>query len=113
MKKVKLPKWLYTIFGVMPRFSQESENSRRIKSLFLTYFDGCYGVDAEPNTANTFAMGVCKIEYKDNENKLVVHLRRPGLLIGKGGRTIDALSKRLDCKIGIVEVNLRGITVSI
>jgi len=83
----------------------EGENSKRLKSLFITYFDGCYGVDAELNTPNTFAMGVCKLEYKENE--LTVHLRRPGLLIGKGGRTIDALAKRLDCKIGIVEVNLQ------
>jgi len=90
---------------VMPRFSPECENSKRLKSLFLTYFDGCCGVDAEPNTPNTFAMGVCKLEYKDNE--LIVHLRKPGMLIGKGGRTIDALAKQLDCKIGIVEVNLQ------
>ena len=82
----------------------EDENSKRFKSLFITYFDGCYGVDAEPNTSNTFTMGVCKLEYKENE--LTVHLRRPGLLIGKGGGIIDALSKHLDCKIGIVEVNL-------
>jgi len=107
MKKVRLSKWLYTIFGVVPRFSQESENSRRAKSLFLTYFDGCYGVDPEPNTSGTSAMGVCKLEYKDEQNELIVHLRRPGLLIGKGGRTIDALAKQLDCKIGIVEVNLQ------
>ena len=104
MKKVKLPTWLYTIFGVMPHFSPECENSKRLKSLFVTYFDGCYGIDAEPNTVNTFEMGICKLEYNDNE--LIVHLRRPGLLIGKGGWTIDALAKQLDCKIGIVEVNL-------
>ena len=77
---------------------------KRIKSLFLTYFDGCYGVDKQPNTANTYAMGVCKLEYKENE--LTVHLRRPGLLIGKGGQTIDALIKHLGCKISIVEINL-------
>ena len=90
--------------SVMPRFSSEDEKSRRLKSLFLTYFDGCYGVDAEPNTANTFAMGVCKLVYKEKE--LTVHLRRPGLLIGKGGQIINALEKKLDCKIGVVEVNL-------
>jgi hypothetical protein len=92
-----------TIPSVMPRSSTETKNSTRLKSLFQTYFDGCYGIDPEPNTHSTFAMGVCKLEYKDNE--LIVHLRRPGLLIGKGGCTIDALSKQLDCKIGIVEVN--------
>ena len=102
-KLAQFKQWILSI--VMPRFSPECENSKRLKSLFLTYFDGCYGVDAEPDTANTFAMGVCKLEYKNN--KLIVHLRRPGLLIGKGGRTIDALAKQLDCKIGIVEVNLQ------
>ena len=82
----------------------KSSDGEKIKSLFLTYFDGCYGFDAVPNTANTFAMGVCKLEYQNN--KLTVHLRRPGLLIGKGGRTIDALAEYLGCKIGIVEVDL-------
>ena len=82
------------------------DKSKKYKSLFLTYFDGTYGIDPTPNTANTFAMGVCKLEYNEKENKLIVHLRRPGLLIGKGGRTIDALEKHLDCKIEIVEVFL-------
>ena len=92
-----------TIPSVIPRSSSETKNSKRLKSLFQIYFDGCYGIDPEPNTRNTFEMGVCKLEYKENELK--VYLRRPGLLIGKGGCTIDALSKQLDCKIGIVEVN--------
>jgi hypothetical protein len=82
----------------------EEEISKRLKSLFVTYFDGCYGFDPEPNTTNTFAMGVCKLEYKDGT--LTVHLRRPALLIGKGGRIIDALCKHLDCKICVVEVDL-------
>ena len=91
---------------VMPLFSQDNEKGKTIKSLFLTYFDGCYGVDAHTNASNTFVMGVCKLEYKEKENELIVHLRRPGLLIGKGGSIIDAVAKYLDCKIGVVEVNL-------
>jgi hypothetical protein len=39
----------------------EEEISKRLKSLFVTYFDGCYGFDPEPNITNTFAMGVCKL----------------------------------------------------
>ena len=101
-KLAQFKQWILSV--VMPRYSSKDSDGKKIKSLFLTYFDGCYGCDTEPNTANTFAMGVCKLEYKNN--KLTVHLRRPGLLIGKGGRTIDALAKQLDCKIGIVEVNL-------
>ena len=82
------------------------KQAKKVKNMFLIYFDGCYDIEAVENTSNTFAMGVCKLEYKNKENELTVHLRRPGLLIGKGGRTIDALAKQLECKIGIVEVNL-------
>lgn len=81
----------------------KQEDDEKIKSLFLTYFDGCYGIDAVKNVANTFEMGVCKLEYK--EDVLIVYLRRPGLLIGKGGHTIDALAKYLGCKVEIVEVD--------
>lgn len=85
------------------------DKAKYYKSLFITYFDGCYGVDPEPNTPSTFAMGVCKLEYSEDDTKLTVHLRRPGLLIGKGGRTIDALQKHLDINIGIVEVDLNAL----
>jgi len=80
------------------------EKSKKIKSLFCTYFDGCYGVDPAENVPNTFEMGICKLDYK--EDVLIVHLRRPGLLIGKGGRTIDALAKYLECRVEVVEVDL-------
>lgn len=76
------------------------------KSLFLTYFDGCYGIDAEPNTPSTFQMGVCKLEYFEETNTLMVHLRRPGLLIGKAGKTIDKLKDDIGCEIHITEVIL-------
>ena len=65
------------------------------------------GVEMLPDGKDIDYIVIEHIEYKDKENELVVHLRRPGLLIGKGGRTIDALAKQLDCKIGIVEVNLQ------
>jgi hypothetical protein len=95
---------LFAIPVVKHRFSQDLEQAKKIKNLFLIYFDGCYGIDPIENTYNTFAMGVCKLEYKDGT--LTVHLRRPGLLIGKGGCIIDALAKHLECKIDIVEVSL-------
>ena len=90
----------------------KEDNAKRYKSLFLTYFDGVYGIEPTPNTSNTYAMGVCKLEYMDTkhglnkEPKLIVHLRRPGLLIGKGGSTINALKEYLGIDIGIVEVSL-------
>lgn len=84
--------------------SQNSNRARIIKSLFITYFDGNFEMKAPHNT---FEMGVCKLEYKHKENELIVHLRRPALLIGKGGSIINTLTKQLGCKIGIVEVNLQ------
>ena len=83
-----------------------SDNGKKTKIRFLNYFDGGYEFDPHPNTCNTFMMGVCKLEYDDKDNKLTVYLRRPGLLIGKGGETIDAVQKYLDCKISIIEVSL-------
>ena len=82
-----------------------NEERKRIKSLFITYFDGMYGVDPKPKTPTTYQMGVCRLDYSD-KNILTVHLRNPGLLIGKGGETIHDLSEYLGCKIQIVEVDL-------
>jgi len=82
----------------------KQEKSDRIKSSFETYFDGCYGFDAQPNTSNTYKMGICKLEFNEDENSLTVHLRRPGLLIGKAGVTINNLEEYLKCKVKIKEV---------
>lgn len=81
-------------------------NAQYYKSLFITYFDGTYMIDATPDTATTLQMGVCKLEYIEKENKLMVYLRHPGLLIGKGGRVINDLEKYLGIKVGITEINL-------
>ena len=80
-------------------------NSDRIKSLFETYFDGCYDVEPQySDNPSTYSMGVCKLEFDDETNTLTVHLRRPGLLIGKEGRTINNLKEWLECHVSIVEV---------
>jgi hypothetical protein len=74
------------------------------KNNFLNYFDGCYGMNPEPNTPSTYGMGLCKIDYTEKENLLIVHVRRPGVLIGKGGETFNNLKKYLNCNIEIKEV---------
>lgn len=79
-----------------------------IKTRFLTYFDGCYGFEPDPNLPSTYAMGVCKLEYNEYDNILTVHLRRPGLLIGKAGSTLDKVVKHLGCEIRIKEVILNN-----
>lgn len=81
------------------------EKTENIKSSFITYFDGCFNMEPhELSRPNTYSMGVCKLDYDVEKNILTVHLRRPGLLIGKGGRTINDLKKWLECDIEIVEV---------
>ena len=81
------------------------EKSDSIKSLFETYFDGCYEVEPqERDNPSTYSRGVCKLEYSEKDNNLTVHLRRPGLLIGKAGRTINNLKKWLECEVSIIEV---------
>ena len=49
-------------------------------------------------------MGVTKINFDAKENILHVHLRKPGLLIGKGGENIDNLKHYLGCDVHIHEV---------
>jgi ribosomal protein S3 len=90
---------------VMPYLSSQN-NGKKYKKQFLNYFDGSYEFNTTISIYNTFTMGVCKLEYEESDNKLTVYLRRPGLLIGKGGKTIDALQTYLDCKIHIIEVDL-------
>jgi transcription antitermination factor NusA-like protein len=101
-KLAQFKQWILSI--VKPRFQQDLKQAKKVKNAFLLYFDGCYGIDAVENTPDTFAMGICKLEYKDNT--LTVYLRRPGLLIGKHGHRINALVEYLGCKINIVEVSL-------
>jgi len=84
--------------------TEEQEKSRRIKSSFEVYFDGGYEIEPQPNTSNTYAMGVCKLEFDVETDTLTVHLRRPGLLIGRAGIVIDGLKEYLDCNIVIKEV---------
>jgi len=76
-----------------------------VKSLFETYFDGTYGIEPQQiNNPSTFSMGVCKLDFNVKSNTLIVHLRRPALLIGRAGKTIKDLEEWLECKIDIIEV---------
>jgi|TARA_R110000851_G_scaffold145114_4_gene284446 ribosomal protein S3 len=85
---------------------EKHNKHNKYKSLFLTYFDGCYGFEPEPNLPSTYQLGVCKIEYTEETNVLTVHLRRPGLLIGRAGSLIDKVKKHLECEIDVIEVTL-------
>ena len=47
-------------------------NGSRIKSLFETYFDGGHEIDPQPNTFNTYTMGVCKLDFDEENNTLTI-----------------------------------------
>lgn len=70
--------------------------------LFEVWCDGAYGIESQG--PSTYSMGVARVWYDEANNRLHVHLRRPGILIGKAGSTIDELSKYLDCEVRIHEV---------
>ena len=84
------------------------EIKRRMYSLFETACDGVY--DIEPIIkCSTFTMGVTKLDFDLKTSTLHVHLRRPGLLIGAGGKNINELEEWLECKIDIHEVKELGV----
>ena len=57
-------------------------------------------------------LGILKVHTRFNQTtsktKITIELCRPGLLIGKYGENIDALSKFTDCDIHIVETESVG-----
>lgn len=74
-----------------------------VKNRFMTYFDGDYYIEAEKDVSNTFTMGVTDLSYDKRTNTLTVELRRPGLLIGKGGRIINDFKERSGVEVIIKE----------
>lgn len=94
--------------------AKQKEQIRKLKSLFRTFFEGCY--DVEPLYEYGFPISSLEItdlgfEFKDGLTEMTVTLGRPGLLIGKAGRTINELEKVLSepdqkVKILIVESKL-------
>ena len=77
-----------------------------VKSLFKTYFDGCYETEPQPNTSNTYDMGVCRLLYNERKNTLLVYTRRPELLIGRKGKIIKALEGYLECNIVVIRAQI-------
>ena len=69
---------------------------------FMVLLDGMPNLVEPEFRIDTYRIGVTKLAFADGI--LTVWLRRPGLLIGKGGSTIKAIEERLGCKIAIEEV---------
>ena len=82
----------------MTRTKRES-----ILSLFEYYCDGGYGAP-DYDLPSTYQMGACKTDYNEKTNVLSIWVRRPGILIGKRGRSVDKIKELLECEIHIHEV---------
>jgi predicted RNA-binding protein YlqC (UPF0109 family) len=87
---------------------EKKETINRIKSLFRAFFEGWdgNGTDAK-TTLKVSQLEITNLDFKITDEKLTltVTLGRPGLLIGKGGSTIDALAKFLST--GSLPVDIR------
>jgi len=73
-----------------------------IKNKFLFLLDDKEYIDL--SVSDSFTLGICKLEVKNGA--LNVYLRRPGLLIGRKGETLELLKKELGYDIKFHEVNL-------
>lgn len=97
---------MLTLFKRLKSFFTEPNvyELRKIKrtfSMIFSSYDESWQIDYELPTHYQF--GLTKIEL--NNNTIVLHCMRPGILIGKGGKTIDSLklllSKLLDKEYSI------------
>lgn len=88
----------------------------RLKYSFRSYFEGSgyedWSIDPiEPILIKKFGITDIQFKFKKNLVEMTITLERPGILIGKGGRTIDGVSKFLSSpeqrvKILIIESKL-------
>ena len=79
-----------TLFPKKYRHSTYNTIRRLIYNRIKNYWDEKYVTSID-------SLRICDIQYKDTRTtrKITITLGRPGLLIGKAGRTIDDLQKYL------------------
>lgn len=84
-----------------------------LKVQFKIYFDGINNVVDPVSNIHIFQLGITDITFNEQDGVTMMNitLERPGLLIGKGGSTYDAVTKYLSkperpVKINIIESKL-------
>ncbi len=75
----------------------DDANTGEIKRRFLEIIDGVFGDPPIFEGIDSFRLGICKLECIDSI--LHIYLRRPGLIIGKGGFTINSITDKLGVPI--------------
>lgn len=64
-------------------------------------------VEVKPiSNVNTYEIGLTHIDFDSEDSTLHVAVRRPGILIGKGGSNINRIKNDLGCKMQIHENTL-------
>lgn len=78
------------------------------KSIFQTYFDGCYMTEPHIENLPTSRLGITNIEFEFKGDLLImkITLLRPGLLIGKAGKTINDLTEYLNHDDKPIEIQI-------
>ena len=99
---------IYKKMVLVKRF--QTKKGRRLSFFtfrFQSYFEGTY-YDEPIDQLDISYLGISyfKLKRKNSQDILIIYLNRPGLLIGKVGRRIDALKEYLKCDIQIVERNI-------
>ena len=103
--------WDSKLKNPKPEFSEEElEKIQMFKLSFQDFFEGKYsdGFQYYDNYININVFGINNLEFKfkDDVMYIVISLDRPGLLIGKGGHTIDSLINFLNERIGKIKIEL-------
>lgn len=103
--------WDSKLKNPKPEFTEEElEKIQMFKLSFQDFFEGKYsdGYQYYDNYININVFGINDLEFKfkDDVMYIVISLDRPGLLIGKGGHTIDSLYNFLNKRIGKVKIEL-------
>jgi len=75
-----------------------------MKLRFLSLIDGYYDGEPMVDGISSYTIGLCKMEYINDI--FHIHLRRPGLLIGKKGETITKITKLMGVPLKVHEFDL-------
>lgn len=98
----KIHNWFINLFIKEKTYTAEQIRAiNKFKSCFRIFFEGIYYEYTEPiyeNYIRIINFGVTNLDFDFPKNKMIITitLERPGILIGKGGRTIDSLKEYLN-----------------
>ncbi|MDA3780330.1 MAG: KH domain-containing protein [Bacteroidales bacterium] len=93
--------WVYKNLLNEPIYSADQiEAMNKFKSLFKIFFEGCndYGDPIHENYVPIRNFEITDLKFSFDQRKMIITivLGRPGILIGKGGKTIDSLKEYIN-----------------